>query len=317
VTAPGAPQNVAAAVSSSTVTVTWLPPIDNGGATVSSYDVVLKAGASTVASISRSASPAIFASVAVGTYGVEVRARNTSGAGSAGVTSATVVQPGESGAPGDPGGPGGGVVDPGLPSEPVDLIAVAGDAAATLSWSPPGNPGSSPIIGYKASSIPEGAQCEVVHTTCLLKGLTNGVSYTFVVSAANSAGFGPASAPSNAIIPRAVESPAPEPSPAPDPKPVPTPGVIDFPGNVRTQTGDRVRVALVVSQGAPLRDLRLITRVGKKNLTINARFVRTRPSGLRAVFSANVKPGRYVLRLVQIVDGKRIALSRTRLIVTR
>ena len=45
-------------------------------------------------------------------------------------------------------------------------------------------------------------------TSATISGLTNGTSYTFTVTATNSAGTGPASAPSNAVVPTNVVSPA-------------------------------------------------------------------------------------------------------------
>lgn len=47
------------------------------------------------------------------------------------------------------------------------------------------------------------------------------------------------------------------------------------------------------------------------------RFVETRGGDIRAVFRANVRPGRHKVLLAQMVDGKRVVLDRARFIVRR
>jgi hypothetical protein len=80
-------------------------------------------------------------------------------------------------------------------------IATPGAGAARVTWAPPAN-GGQPILSYTVSGTPSG---HVVvsggSTSVVIFGLTNGVSYTFTVTATNVIGTGPASAPSNAVIP--------------------------------------------------------------------------------------------------------------------
>ena len=89
------------------------------------------------------------------------------------------------------------------------VSATAGNAAATVSWSPPVSNGGSAITQYSVLSSPGGFSAVVSGSvlTVTVSGLTNGISYTFTVTAQNFLGFGPASAPSNAVTPTAPTPP--------------------------------------------------------------------------------------------------------------
>jgi endoglucanase len=89
-----------------------------------------------------------------------------------------------------------------VPGAPTNVVAVGGNASATVSWTAPLN-GWSPITSYTVSSAPAGGVLSVSGSSTLatVTGLTNGTSYTFSVTATNAVGTGPASAPSNAVIP--------------------------------------------------------------------------------------------------------------------
>jgi hypothetical protein len=88
-----------------------------------------------------------------------------------------------------------------VPSAPSGVNATAASASAVVSWLAPAN-GGSLISGYSVASSPGGHSCTTSGgTSCSVTGLTNGTSYTFTVQATNSVGTGPASAPSNAVVP--------------------------------------------------------------------------------------------------------------------
>lgn len=90
------------------------------------------------------------------------------------------------------------------PGAPTVVTATAGNASATVSFAAPAANGSSAITGYTVVSSPAGGTDSNAGSTALshvVTGLTNGVSYTFTVVASNLAGPGPASSPSNSVVP--------------------------------------------------------------------------------------------------------------------
>lgn len=93
-----------------------------------------------------------------------------------------------------------------VPQAPSGVAAVAGDASATVSWTPPAADGGSPITAYTVtpyvgSSAGTPRTFASTVTTQTVSGLANGTSYTFEVSATNAAGAGPASGASNDVVP--------------------------------------------------------------------------------------------------------------------
>ena len=78
--------------------------------------------------------------------------------------------------------------------------------SATVSFTPPVNNGGTPITSYTATASPGGISATGLASPIIVTGLTNGVSYTFTVTATNAVGTGPASTPSNAVIPATVPS---------------------------------------------------------------------------------------------------------------
>jgi hypothetical protein len=92
------------------------------------------------------------------------------------------------------------------PGAPTGVSAAAGDATATVNWGPaPGN--RSPIVRYVISwpggqtTTPPGAR------TTTIRGLANGTSYVFTVTAVNGVGSGPGVS-TNPVTPVAPVSPA-------------------------------------------------------------------------------------------------------------
>jgi hypothetical protein len=132
------------------------------------------------------------------------------------------------------------IVAPRVPSAPSEVSATAGDGEVGVSWLAPADAGTAPIdayivvarptatLGGAESAVGAGSATEVVQrvptseavplTSTIVAGLVNGIEYTFTVAAENSVGIGPASLPSNAVVP----NPPPEPDPDPDPQPDPT-----------------------------------------------------------------------------------------------
>jgi hypothetical protein len=109
--------------------------------------------------------------------------------------------------------------------------------AVTVSWSPP-NDGGSPITSYTVTPFQGGTALAPVTASSspiTVTGLTDGLPYTFNVTATNAVGTGPASA-SNAAVPVGLPlgQPNNDPATAVSLGPVPCGGTAFPPGNPST-----------------------------------------------------------------------------------
>ena len=95
-----------------------------------------------------------------------------------------------------------------VPDAPTIGTATAGDAEATVTFTAPASTGGASILagGYTVTASPGGATGTGSGSPVTVTGLTNGVSYTFTVTATNSAGTGAASAASNSITPASPQT---------------------------------------------------------------------------------------------------------------
>lgn len=194
-TAPAAPTDVTAKAGNNSAQVTWNAP-SNGGSGITKYTVTPYIG--TTAQTARTVTgtpPATTLIVGSLTNGKTYTFR---------VTATNAVGTGPESAPSNPVTPAKTV-----PGKPTNVKATAGNASATVTWTAPGNGGSTitqytitPYIGSTAG-VPTVVTGSPPATSKVVIGLTNGTTYSFTVRATNAIGTGSASARSNLVTPTA------------------------------------------------------------------------------------------------------------------
>src|SRR5207302_1546012 len=182
------------------VTLTWQAPASNGGSPITNYKIyrgTTSGGETLVATIGNQLSYSDGGLTNGATYYYQVSAVNNVGEGPrSNEISATPTAP---------------AAPPG--ARPC-VVATAGDATVTLTWSAPNSNGGSPITNYRiyrgTSSNGETLKATIGNVlTYTDTTVTNGVTYYYQVSAVNAAGEGPRSNEASA-------TPSPPPPPPPD-----------------------------------------------------------------------------------------------------
>ncbi len=95
------------------------------------------------------------------------------------------------------------------PSVPLNVIAGSNEnGQSTITWSAPTSNGGAAISGYTVTAVGNTQKtCSTNGTlSCIVTGLTNGATYTFTVTATNSAGTSDPSAQSNGATPNSSSS---------------------------------------------------------------------------------------------------------------
>ena len=88
------------------------------------------------------------------------------------------------------------------PSAPVSLQAVGGNGEATVSWKAPSSNGGRGVDRYRVTSRPGSRRCTTTGpTTCTVRGLTNGIRYTFTVTAQVATEWSRPSPPTPTLVP--------------------------------------------------------------------------------------------------------------------
>jgi len=187
-TVPDPPTDVAGIAGNESVTVTWNPPINNGGYEITSYTVEDAA-----AGVSQDVSGDVTSTTITGltngeSYSFTVTATNF--AGTSDPSDPVVLTPQAATAP-----------DP-----PTNVIGTAGSVSVVIDWSPPVNDGGYPITLYTVEDTGAGISRDVSGdiTDILIVGLTNYQSYSFTVTATNDLGTSIPSDPPLVLMPSAT-----------------------------------------------------------------------------------------------------------------
>ncbi|HEV7173542.1 DUF4082 domain-containing protein, partial [Pedococcus sp.] len=193
-TVPDVPTGVSATTGDQSATVTWTAPAD-GGSPLGSYIVTPYSGTTALAPTTVTGTPPATSTTVTGltngtAYTFTVSAVNPVGTSASSAASTPVVP-----------------AVPTVPGSPGSVTASAGNASAQVSWTAAANNGNAvtsytvtPYLGSIAQAAKTVAGSPPA-TTTTVTGLTNGSTYTFVVSATNGVGTGPASAASNPVVP--------------------------------------------------------------------------------------------------------------------
>jgi hypothetical protein len=104
---------------------------------------------------------------------------------------------------------------PTAPGVPTIGTATAGNASATVRWTPPASDGGSPLTGYQVRVVNAATSAQVgalrsagpAAANLVVTGLTNGTGYQFQVRAVNGVGAGAFSVLSNTVTPATVPGP--------------------------------------------------------------------------------------------------------------
>jgi fibronectin type III domain protein len=191
ITTPSVPTGVTATAGNAQVTVSWTA---STGAT--SYDVYYSTSAavsttSYSGSITAATTSALVSGLTNGTtYYFIVTAVNGSGTSAAS-------SPAASASPS---------VVTAIPSVPTDVIAIAGNAQVTVSWTASTGASSYKIYYSTSAAVSTASYLGLISTAAtsdIVSGLTNSTTYYFIVTAVNGAGASAASSPTASAMPSA------------------------------------------------------------------------------------------------------------------
>ena len=182
-TVPGAPTSVSALAGNSAAAVSWLAPAQDGGSAITGYTA--RANGLFGCAATGATSCLVNGLTNGSSYQFTVIATNARGDGPASIASSAIVPLA-------------------VPGRPTTVAGSAGAGSVQITWSAPADLGEGVFSGYVVTASPGGLTCATASVGCTVGGLTNGIAYTFSVTAANSLGTGLPSDSSSPVAPRTV-----------------------------------------------------------------------------------------------------------------
>ena len=189
-TVPGQPSDVKGTLADGQSLISFLPPANNGGSPIIQYRIQVYLNGSLQSELSETGvtSPIWVDGLTNGmSYTFTATAVNNVGSGLESLPSAPVI-------PGT------------VPSAPTFVTGSAGDSHAVISFSAPVDNGGRIITKYVVKVYQNGTEQTAMSESgianrIIVDGLTNGMTYTFTVTAQNELGFGQESSPSDEVTP--------------------------------------------------------------------------------------------------------------------
>ena len=182
-TVPNVPTSVSGTSGNTQATISWTAPVATGGSAITSYTVTSNPGGLTKTTLNGSTTTATVEGLTNGTsYTFTVVATNIKGSSSASTASSEIIPST-------------------VPDEPTNVLGTPGNTEATLYWTAPISNGGSAITSYTVTSNPGGLTATSTSSSTTIRGLTNGIPYTFTVVATNIKGDSDDSIASSEITP--------------------------------------------------------------------------------------------------------------------
>ena len=189
--APSAPRNVAATSANGSAVVSWDAPLEERGSAVTGYSVTAYTAGNVIAGTCTATAPTEICTITGLTNGMAYtfKATATNGLGTSAQSTAS-----------------GAVTPSTVPNPPTGVVAAAGDASASVSFTAPVNNGGSTVTSYTVTAS-NGTTVTGSASPITVTGLTNDLAYTFTVKATNANGPSLASAASASATPRRSAAP--------------------------------------------------------------------------------------------------------------
>ena len=169
---PGAPTGVLTSIKGTAITVTWLPPANDGGTPVTTYTATSGELTCTAAPSAAALQSCTAPGAKAGTnYSFTVTATNAVGTGAVSAASSPNKYTAK-------------------PTAPLAVKARANGTTGIVSWKKPKETGGLAVQQYVVTA-PGGAGCKTIGTSCTVTGLGYSSAYKFTVKAVNGRGTGP------------------------------------------------------------------------------------------------------------------------------